>query len=380
MGNTPYEASHEDFRTLCREFLAREAVPYHDQWEKDGIVSRELWRKAGKAGLLGTGVPLEYGGGGENDFRYHAVLAEELIRARVTAPGFIAHNDVLASYLTTRTTPEQRERWLPALCAGEHIAAIAMSEPDAGSNVADIRTTAVRDGDSYVLNGQKTFITNGENSDLILVAVKTQPQRGAQGISLLVVERGTPGFSRGKRLEKLGWTASDTCELFFDDCRVPAANLIGKENAGMAYLMSGMPRERLSIATVAVAAAERMLADTLEYARTRQAFGQSIGSFQHNRFQLATMDTEVTIARVFLNHCITELNARRLSLADAAKAKWWTTELQVDVANRCLQLHGGYGYLKESPISREWANSRVQTIYGGTTEIMKELIGRTLGL
>lgn len=255
-----------------------------------------------------------------------------------------------------------------------------MSEPDAGSNVADIRTTAVRDGDSYVLNGQKTFITNGENSDIILVAVKTQPQRGAQGISLLVVERGTPGFSRGKRLEKLGWTASDTCELFFDDCRVPAANLIGKENAGMAYLMSGMPRERLSIATVAVAAAERMLADTLEYARTRQAFGQSIGSFQHNRFQLATMDTEVTIARVFLNHCMSELNARRLSLADAAKAKWWTTELQVDVANRCLQLHGGYGYLKESPISREWANSRVQTIYGGTTEIMKELIGRTLGL
>lgn len=263
---------------------------------------------------------------------------------------------------------------------GELVAAIAMSEPETGSNVADIRTTAVRDGDSYVLNGQKTFITNGENADLVLVAARTAPQRGGSGLSLLVVERDTPGFSRGPRMEKLGWQASDTCELFFDDCRVPEGNLVGKENAGMAYLMGGLPRERLSIATVAVAACERMLEDVLEYARRRHAFGQPIGSFQHNRFQLATMDTEVTIARVFLDHCVTELNARRLSAADAAKAKWWTTELQVDVANRALQLHGGYGYLKESPISREWVNSRVQTIYGGTTEIMKELIGRSLGL
>ncbi|MET9297664.1 acyl-CoA dehydrogenase family protein [Streptomyces sp. NPDC003077] len=380
MENHAYETQHEDFRKLCREFLAREAVPYHDQWEKDGIVSREVWRKAGEAGLLGIGVPEEYGGGGEPDFRFPAVFSEELIRARVTAPGFVAHNDVIASYLATRTTPEQRKRWLPGLCSGELIAAIAMSEPDAGSNVADIRTTAVRDGDHYVLNGQKTFITNGENSDVVVVAAKTEKPRGGQGISLIVVERGTPGFSRGKRLEKLGWQASDTCELFFDDCRVPVTNLIGVENAGMAYLMAGLPRERLSIATVAVASAERILADALEYARTREAFGQPIGSFQHNRFLLATMDTEVTIARVFLNHCIAELNAGRLAVADAAKAKWWTTELQVEVANRCLQLYGGYGYLKESPISREWANSRVQTIYGGTTEIMKELIGRSLGL
>ncbi|MBH1933517.1 acyl-CoA dehydrogenase family protein [Streptomyces sp. AV19] len=380
MQTTVYEAQHEEFRQLCRTFLAREAIPYHDQWERDGIIGRELWTKAGAAGLLGIGVPTEYGGGGESDFRYPAVLSEELIRARVTAPGFVAHNDVIATYLSGRTTPEQRKRWLPGLCSGELIAAIAMSEPDAGSNVADIRTTAVRDGDFYVLNGQKTFITNGENADVIVVAAKTEPKRGGQGISLIVVERDTPGFTRGRRMEKLGWTASDTCELFFDDCRVPASNLIGKENVGMAYLMAGLPRERLSIATVAVAAAEKMLADTLEYARGREAFGQSIGSFQHNRFQLATLDTEITIARVFLNHCVTELNAGRLTVADAAKAKWWTTELQVEVANRCLQLYGGYGYLKESPISREWANSRVQTIYGGTTEIMKELIGRSLGL
>ncbi|WP_026116246.1 acyl-CoA dehydrogenase family protein [Nocardiopsis valliformis] len=373
-------AEHEDFRKMARTFLEREAVPYHDQWEKDGIVDRDLWRRAGAAGLLGMDAPVEYGGGGEPDFRFHAILAEELIRARVTAPGFVAHNDIVSSYLATRTTPEQRQRWLPGLCSGELVAAIAMSEPETGSNVADIRTTAVRDGDSYVLNGQKTFITNGENADLVLVAARTAPQRGGSGLSLLVVERDTPGFSRGPRMEKLGWQASDTCELFFDDCRVPASHLIGKENAGMAYLMGGLPRERLSIATVAVAACERMLEDVLEYARQRHAFGQPIGSFQHNRFQLATMDTEVTIARVFLDHCVTELNARRLSAADAAKAKWWTTELQVDVANRALQLHGGYGYLKESPISREWVNSRVQTIYGGTTEIMKELIGRSLGL
>ncbi|MFH8337778.1 acyl-CoA dehydrogenase family protein [Streptomyces sp. AM6-12] len=380
MARRRYETEHEQFRDACREFLTREVVPHHARWERDGIVDREVWLKAGKAGLLGMGVAPEYGGGGERDFRYPAVFAQEIMWARATAPGFVAHNDVIAGYLSDRTTEEQRARWLPGLCSGELIAAIAMSEPGAGSNVADIRTTAVRDGGGYVLNGQKTFITNGENSDLVLVAAKTAPERGAQGISLLVVERGAPGFTRGRRMEKLGWHASDTCELFFDDCRVPAENLIGKENAGLAYVMAGLPRERLSIATVAVGAAERMLADTLEYARTREAFGQAIGTFQHNRFQLATIDTELTVAQVYLDHCIGELNAGRLSVTDAAKAKWWTTELQMDIANRCLQLHGGYGYLKESPISREWANARVQTIYGGTTEVMKELIGRSLGL
>ncbi|MGK4584041.1 acyl-CoA dehydrogenase family protein [Kitasatospora sp. HPMI-4] len=380
MARKRYEAEHEHFRDMCREFLSREVVPYHAQWERDGIADREVWRKAGKAGLLGIGVDPEYGGGGDPDFRYPAVLAQEIMWARATAPTFVAHNDVIAGYLAERTTEEQRRRWLPGLCSGELIAAIAMSEPDAGSNVADIRTTAFRDGDGYVLNGQKTFITNGEHADVVVVAAKTAPERGAQGISLLVVERGALGFTRGRRMEKLGWHASDTCELFFDDCRVPAENLIGKENAGLAYLMAGLPRERLSIATVALGAVERMLTDTLEYAKTREVFGQTIGGFQHNRFQLATMDTELTIAQVFLDHCITRLNAGRLSVTDAAKAKWWTTELQVDIAGRCLQIHGGFGYLKESAISRDWANSRVQTIYGGTTEVMKELIGRSLGL
>ncbi|TWP50749.1 acyl-CoA dehydrogenase [Lentzea tibetensis] len=376
MDNNPYTASHEDFRALCRTFLAREAVPHHAEWEHAGIIGHDLWAKAGEAGLLGIDVPVEHGGGGEPDFRYTAVFIEELVRARVTVPGFVAHNDILSSYLATRTTADQRARWLPGLCSGKLIAAIALSEPDAGSDLSGMRMTAVRDGNDYVLNGQKTFITNGENADLVVVAAKT----AAQGMSLFVVERGTPGFSRGRRLEKLGWQACDTSELFFADCRVPATNLVGKENAGLGYLMGGLPRERLCISAVAVATAEKMLADALAYARDRKAFGQAIGSFQHNRFLLATVDTEVTLARVFLNHCIAEHNARRLTGTDAAKLKWWTTELQVQVADRCLQLHGGYGYLKESPIAGEWTNSRVQTIYGGTTEIMKELIGRSLGL
>ncbi|MFD2472906.1 acyl-CoA dehydrogenase family protein [Amycolatopsis silviterrae] len=375
-----YEQDHEDFRALCRTFLEREAVPNHPQWEQDGIIGRELWLAAGKAGLLGLDAAEEDGGAGQPDFRYSGVFIEELVRAGVTAPGFVAHNDLISSYFAVRATPEQRARWLPGLCSGELIAAIALTEPEAGSDLSGIRTTAVRDGDCYVLNGQKTFITNGENADLVIVAAKTPSARGGSGMTLLVAERGMPGFSRGRRLDKLGWRASDTSELFFDDCRIPAANLLGRENGGMGCLMRGLPRERLCIATVAVATAEKMLAFTLDYARERAAFGKPIGSFQHNKFLLATLDTEVTLARVFLNHCTAELNAGRLTVADAAKLKWWTTELQNTVADRCLQLHGGSGYLKESAIARDWANSRVQTIYGGTTEIMKEIVGTALGL
>jgi alkylation response protein AidB-like acyl-CoA dehydrogenase len=380
MDISAYEHDHEEFRVLCRTFLEREAVPCHDKWEEDGIIDRELWRRAGATGLLGLDAPEDLGGAAQPDFRYTAVFIEELVRARVTAPGFVAHNDLISSYFTTRGTPGQRARWLPGLCSGELIAAIALTEPETGSDLAAIRTHAAKDNDCYVLNGQKTFITNGENADLVIVAAKTPTARGGSAMTLLVVERGMPGFSRGRRLAKLGWQASDTAELFFDDCRVPEANRLGRENAGMGCLMSGLPRERLCIATVAVATAEKMLADTLAYARERKAFGQSIGSFQHNKFLLATLDTEVTLARVFLNHCMAELNAGRLTVADAAKLKWWTTELQVTVADRCLQLHGGYGYLRDSPIAKEWTNSRVQTIYGGTTEIMKEIVGTSLGL
>ncbi|HTJ33660.1 MAG TPA: acyl-CoA dehydrogenase family protein [Dactylosporangium sp.] len=375
-----YEAEHHAFRDLCREFLAREAVPHNDEWEKAGIVDREIWRKAGAAGLLGMDVDEEYGGGGQKDFRFNAVLVEEIIAAGASGLGFGLHNDVVAPYLTDLTNEEQRKRWLPGFCSGDIVTAIAMSEPGAGSDLAGIRTNAVRDGDGWVLNGQKTFITNGEMADLVVVVAKTDGSKGAHGISLFAVETGTSGFTRGRRLEKVGLKANDTAELFFDDCRIPGDHLIGQENAGFYHLMANLPRERLGIAVAAVAAAEHILATTLEYARTREAFGRPIGKFQHNRFLLAELDTEVTIARTFLNHCILEQNEGRLSVADAAKAKWWTTELQNKVADRCVQLHGGYGFMMEYPVAKAWLNSRVQTIYGGTTEIMKEIIGRSLGL
>jgi alkylation response protein AidB-like acyl-CoA dehydrogenase len=375
-----YGPEHAQFRELCREFLAREAVPHHAEWERAGIVDRAVWRKAGAAGLLGMDVPEEYGGGGQPDFRYNAVLVEEIAGAGCSGLGFGLHNDVIAPYLLDLTTEEQRKRWLPRFCSGEMITAIAMSEPGAGSDLAGVRTTAVRDGSGYVLNGQKTFITNGENADLVIVVASTDRERGAHGVSLFAVERGTPGFTRGRRLAKVGLKANDTAELFFDDCRVPADHLLGQENSGFYHLMANLPRERLSIAVAAVAGAERLLALTLEYVRGREAFGRPVGTFQHNRFLLAELDTEVTIARTFLNHCVAEYNAGRLSAVDAAKVKWWTTELQTRVADRCLQLHGGYGYMLEYPVARAWLDGRVQTIYGGTTEIMKEIIGRGLGL
>ncbi|MEH1014977.1 acyl-CoA dehydrogenase family protein [Micromonospora sp. CPCC 206060] len=375
-----YEPVHGEFRELCREFLAREAVPHHDRWEAAGIVDRAVWRAAGAAGLLGTDVDEAYGGGGQRDFRFNAVLVEEIVASGCSGLGFGLHNDVVAPYLTELTTEAQRARWLPGFCSGELVTAIAMSEPGAGSDLAGVRTSAVRDGDEWVLNGQKTFITNGELADLVLVVAKTAPEQGAHGVSLIAVETGTPGFSRGRRLAKVGLKANDTAELFFDDCRVPVENLVGAENQGFYHLMGNLPRERLSIAVGAVAAAERLLAVTLDYARSREAFGRPIGSFQHNRFLLAELDTEVTIARTFLNHCVAEYNAGRLSVTDAAKAKWWTTELQNRVADRCVQLHGGYGYMLEYPVARAWLDGRVQTIYGGTTEIMKEIIGRGLGL
>jgi alkylation response protein AidB-like acyl-CoA dehydrogenase len=375
-----YEPVHEEFRALCRDFLAREAVPHHEEWEKAGIVDREIWRKAGATGLLGMDVDEEYGGGGQHDFRFNAVLVEEIVGSGCSGLGFGLHNDVVAPYLTELTTEDQRKRWLPGFCSGDIVTAIAMSEPGAGSDLAGVRTSAVRDGSSYVLNGQKTFITNGEMADLVVVVAKTAADQGAHGVSLIAVEAGTPGFSHGRRLEKVGLKANDTAELFFDDCRVPAENLIGTENHGFYHLMANLPRERLGIAIAAVAAAERLLSITLDYARSREAFGRPIGRFQHNRFLLAELDTEVTIARTFLNHCITEFNAGRLSVVDAAKAKWWTTELQNKVADRCVQLHGGYGYMLEYPVAKAWLNSRVQTIYGGTTEIMKEIIGRGLDL
>jgi len=380
MQRTLFTPDHDAFRELARSFMDKHVVPRHAEWEKAGIVDRAVWQQAGKLGLLGTDVPEEYGGGGQADFRYNVVLVEELVRGGTTGLGFGLHNDVVAPYLLRHTTDEQKQRWLPGFCAGDLITAIAMSEPAAGSDLQGIRTTARRDGDSYVVNGSKNFITNGINSDLVIVVAKTDPDKGAHGISLLMIERGMPGFERGRNLEKMGLKAQDTAELFFADVRVPAENLLGEENHGFYYLIENLPQERLGIAVVAVAACERMLELTIEYVNTRQAFGRSIGSFQNTRFLLAELTTETVIARTFVDRCITEHNAGALSVTDAAMAKWWTTELQNKVADRCVQLHGGYGYMLEYPIARAYLDSRVQTIYGGSTEIMKEIIGRSLGI
>jgi alkylation response protein AidB-like acyl-CoA dehydrogenase len=377
---TIFEAEHDAFRDTCRAFCEKEIAPHHAEWERDGIVPRELWAKAGAVGLLGFMMPVEHGGGGAEDFRFNTVLNEELVRIGANGPGFAVHNDIVGPYLLDLTTPEQRARWLPGFCDGSVITAIAMTEPGAGSDLQGITTTARRQGDHFVLNGQKTFISNGINADLVIVVAKTDPEAGYQGISLLVVERGMAGFERGRNLDKIGLKAQDTAELFFDEVRVPLDNLIGEEGGGFVHLMEKLPQERLCIAVSAVAACEAMIKLTMEYVGGRTAFGRSIGSFQHSRFTLAELVTETDIARVYVDRCIEELMAGRLSVPDAAKAKWWTTELQKKVADSCLQLFGGYGYMSEYPISRAWVDTRVQTIYGGTTEVMKEIIGRTLGL
>ena len=375
-----FAAEHDAFRDAVRTFCEKEITPHHDEWERAGIVPRELWSAAGEQGLLGFMMPEEYGGGGAADYRFNTVLAEELTRAHASGVGFMLHTDLVSAYLLAYANDEQKQRWFPSFCTGEMITGIAMTEPGAGSDLQGIRTTAVRDGDDYVLNGQKTFISNGINADLLVVVAKTDPGAGYEGISLLVVERDMPGFTRGRNLDKIGLKAQDTAELYFDDVRVPARNLLGSEGQGFIYLMEMLPQERLAIAVVAAAACETALADTLEYCKTRTAFGKPIGSFQNSRFVLAEMATETQIARVFVDRCIEEHNAGNLSIEDAAMAKWWTTELQKRVVDQCLQLHGGYGYMSEYPIAKAYLDTRIQTIYGGTTEIMKEIIGRTMGV
>ncbi|GIK54811.1 MAG: acyl-CoA dehydrogenase [Chloroflexi bacterium] len=379
MKRTLFDDEHLMFREAVRRFVEKEVRPYHEQWEQDGIVPRDLWLKAGAAGFLAMAAPEAYGGLGLADFRYNVVLAEELTRAGASGVGFGLHNDIVLPYILTYGTEEQKQRWLPKMISGETITAIAMSEPNAGSDLAGIQTTAMRHPDHYLLNGQKTFITNGINSDLVIVVAKTDPSAGHSGVSLLVVERGMAGFGHGRNLDKIGLKAQDTAELFFHNVKVPLNNLLGGEGQGFYQLMFQLPQERLSIAVIAVAACETVLEMTIKYCQEREAFGRPIGKFQHNRFKLAEMKTEIEIARVFVDRCITELNAGSLTAAEAAMAKWWTTELQKRVVDDCLQLHGGYGYMMEYPIAKAFLDTRVQTIYGGTTEIMKEIIGRAIG-
>jgi alkylation response protein AidB-like acyl-CoA dehydrogenase len=375
-----FTEEHVALRDLVRSFIAKEIAPHHEQWERDGMVSRDVWLAAGRAGLLGIEIDEKYGGGGLADYRYYLILGEELARTGMHGPGFGVHNDIIGPYLQRLCTPEQRERWLPGYCSGEIITAIAMSEPGAGSDLQGIRTTAVRDGDQYVLNGQKTFISNGQLCDLVIVVARTDPEAGYRGISLLVVERGMDGFERGRNLDKVGMHAQDTSELFFSDVRVPAGNMLGRDGEGFIALMQNLPRERVAIGTSALAGAEAAFEQTLEYCKQRQAFGRPIGRFQHNRFVLAEMATELAVARAFTDRCVTEHNAGRLGTEEASMLKWWDTELCNKVIDRCVQLHGGYGYMREYPVARAYADGRAQTIFGGTTEIMKEIIGRGLGV
>jgi alkylation response protein AidB-like acyl-CoA dehydrogenase len=375
-----FEPEHESFRSTVRSFIEKEVTPYHEQWEADGVVDRSVWTKAGELGLLCFDVDEEYGGAGVDDFRYNMVIAEELTRAGVNGPGFLVHTDIIVPYISSLGTEEQKRRWLPGLVSGETISAIAMTEPGAGSDLQGIRTTAVDKGDHYILNGSKTFISNGILADLVIVVAKTDPEAGHQGVSLLVVERGMDGFERGRNLDKMGLKAQDTAEMFFDNVVVPKENLLGEEGSGFVSLMVNLPQERLSIAMIAAAACEHILELSLSYAKEREAFGKPIGKFQHNRFLIAEMATEAHIARVFVDDCVRKHNEGRLDAKLASMAKWWTTELQNKLVDRAVQLHGGYGYMMEYPIARAYVDSRIQTIYGGTTEIQKEIIGRSLGL
>ncbi len=379
--STPlYEQEHEDFRAGVISFLERECVPHHEKWEAAGIVDREVWRKAGEQGLLGLQLDEEYGGGGTSDYRFNAVIVEEMAKRGVYGCAFPLFNDMIVPYLVSSANDEQKARWFPKLAAGELIAAIAMTEPGAGSDLQGIRTTAVDAGDHYVLNGQKTFISNGILADLVVVVCKTDPEAGYKGISLLVVERGMEGFERGRNLDKIGQHAQDTAELSFSDVQVPKANLLGNEGEGFIHLMTNLSQERLSIALAAVGAVEQIFEMSLTYAKERTAFGKPIGSFQHNRFVLAEMATEAKIARVFVDDCVAKHVRGELDPSTASMAKWWTTELQKRAVDAGVQLHGGYGYMSEYPIAQAYVNSRVQTIYGGTTEIQKEIIGRSLGI
>lgn len=375
-----FDADHEELRESTRRFIERELAPHKERWEADRLIDRSAYVAAGKYGLVGFNMPLEYGGGGSDDFRFNAVINEELARYGDAAPALTLQNDVVAPYFKSLANEEQRQRWMPGIASGETILAVAMTESGAGSDLAGIRTSAVRDGDDWVVNGSKTFITAGINCDLVVLFCRTDPDAGHKGFTLLVVERGMDGFSRGRKLDKMGMHTQDTAELHFDNVRVPNANILGVEGRGFYHLMKNLPSERLSIAITAVARARETWRQTLEYVKDRKAFGQPIGSFQHNRFLLAEMDTELDVSERYVDQCLQAVVDGELSAVEAAKAKWWCTEMAKKVTDGCLQLHGGYGYMMEYRVARDYCDTRIHTIFGGTTEIMKDIIGRDLGL
>ncbi len=376
---TIFSEQHEQYRETVRRFLEKEVAPHHEQWEEDGYVNRDVWLKAGENGLLCPSMPEEFGGAAA-DKLYSVVMFEEIARQGYTGLGFGLHNEIVAPYILSYGSPAQKDRYLPAMSRGEIIGAIAMSEPAAGSDLQGIRTTARDEGDHFVLNGSKTFITNGFHADLVIVVAKTNPDAGAKGTSLLLVERGMPGFEKGRRLKKVGMKAQDTSELFFDNVKVPKSNLLGDLNRGFIYLMQELPWERLQIAISGISAAQAAIDWTLDYTKERKAFGSTVAAFQTTRFKLAELQTEVQVARVFVDRCTDLLMQGKLDTATASMAKYWCSDLQCKVIDECVQLHGGYGYMWEYPIARAWADARVQRIYGGTNEIMKEVIARSIGL
>lgn len=380
MRRTLFTADHDAYRETLREFIAREITPHYDNWEQARLVDRSAWLAAGKMGIVGLAVPEQYGGSGELDYRYRYVVAEEIARTGTTSfgAGLGLQDDIVIPYIADLGTDEQKARWLPGMAAGELICAIAMTEPGTGSDLQGIKTSAVRDGDDWILNGQKTFITSGIHADIVIVAARTDPEAGSRGFSLLVVERGMDGFTRGRKLHKVGLAGQDTAELSFDNVRVPAGNLLGEEGGGLIHLMERLPRERLSIAVSAISCARAAYEWTKDYAFDRTAFGKPIGDFQNTRFALAEMLTEIDVTQAYVDNAVLAINDDQLSAVEAAQAKWWASELQKRVVDRCVQLHGGYGYMMEYPIARAYVDSRIQTIYGGTTEIMKEIIGRDI--
>ena len=378
MSNAVYDETHDLFRASFRSFVEAEMAPHVDDWERAGIMDREIYAKAGQHGFVGMAIPEAHGGGGTTDFRFNAVIADELARANVGGGGLglTLHNDITTPYFVEYCNDEQAARWLPGIASGELITAIAMTEPGTGSDLASVATSAVRDGDEYVLNGAKTFITNGINSDLVIVVAKTTSDGGHGGMSLLVVERDMAGFERGRNLDKVGQHSADTAELFFSDVRVPVANLLGEEGRAFDYLAFNLAQERLSIGLYGLYVAKAAMSWTVDYVKERTAFGQPLAKFQNTKFELAQLATEVAVTEPFMNECLLKLNAEELTPTDAAMAKLWGTQLQNRVTDHCLQLFGGYGFMAEYPISRAWVDARVCTIYGGTSEIMKTIISK----
>lgn len=381
MKRSIYDEDHESFRASVREFLERSVIPHVEQHAADKAIPREFWLEAGRQGFLGLEIPEEHGGAGAGDYRFNAVLLEELNKVNAALGSCVGiHADITAPYLVELGTEEQKKRWLPGVAAGEILLAIGMTEPSGGSDLAALKTTAVKDGDEWVLNGSKTFITNGYSADLVIIAARTSPEKKARGITLFAVDTTAPGFSRGRKLDKVGQDESDTAELNLSNVRVSDAEIVGELDGGFIHMMQKLPQERLGCAISNVAHAKQILVETLQYTKDRKAFGQGIGSFQHNKFLLAELFTQIEVTEAYIDQCVVAHDAGELTAVDAAKAKWWSSQVQNEVLDHCVQLHGGYGYMNEYRVARAWRDARVSKIWAGSNEIMKELIGRDLGL